>query len=103
MSLLERSLWVLAFAGLLAFAFAHASRASCVWRWDCTSGQCMQVPLCDQALDLPPLAPLELPPLVMPVLHPLPALVTPPLGTTSCAPTYLCSAQGFCRWQTVCL
>jgi hypothetical protein len=91
---------LLAALGLLGLA-ASAS-ADCVWRWDCTSGPCRQVPLCQNAIDLPPLKPLELGPLAPPSLAPLPTPTLPPLGTTACAPRYLCSSDGRCHWETVC-
>ena len=76
--------------------------AACQWRWDCTRGACRQVSLCDQALELPPLRPLELPPLPpIPPIPPLPTLALPPLGTSSCQQRYLCQGMA-CGWHTVC-
>jgi hypothetical protein len=86
--------------GLGGFAPAHSN---CVWKWDCTNGngQCRQVPLCDSAIDLPPIKPAQIPPLAPPTIRPIPQPTLPPIGTSQCAPRYMCSANG-CRWQTVC-
>ena len=68
-------------AGIILAALATASpvAAQCTWVWDCTSGQCRQVPVCRSAMDLPPLRPLELPPLApLPSIRPLQSPVIPP-------------------------
>jgi hypothetical protein len=75
----------------------------CRWRWDCTEpSRCRQVPICESPLDRPGSPPIEIPPIPPPTIAPLPPLVLPPLGTSACAPRFLCDARGRCRWQTVC-
>jgi hypothetical protein len=88
-------------AALIAATAATPANAQCQWRWDCTNGQCRQVPICRSAIDLPPLRPLELPPLPTPTLRPLPTPQLPPLGTRQCTQRYIC-ANGQCQWQQVC-
>lgn len=84
----------------LTFASGRAN-AACEWTWDCSTGTCRQIPLCDSTLDLPPLRPPEIAPIPSPSIKPLHRPVLPPLGTRSCDEKYLCN--GFsCRWQTVC-
>ena len=77
------------------------AEAACTWTWDCSTGTCRQIPICDSTLDLPPLRPAEIAPIPAPSIKPLHRPVLPPLGTRSCDERYLC--DGFsCRWQTVC-
>ncbi len=80
---------------LLASGAAHASCAC-----QCVDGQ-MQ-PLCDSAIDLPPLCPPTTCPLTAPSLAPLYPLKLPPLGTSHCRQARVCDASGNCRWQRVC-
>jgi hypothetical protein len=66
----------------------------------CVSGR-MQ-PLCDGAIDLPPICPPTICPLAGPELAPLPSMQLPPLGTSSCQQARVCDQFGNCRWQEVC-
>ncbi len=86
----------------LLLSVTSTASARCTWEWDCTTGTCKQVPVCDSTLDLPPIKPLELPPLVLPPVKPLDPLVIPPIGTGRCGTEYLCNATGQCRWESVC-
>jgi hypothetical protein len=78
------------------------ANARCVWEWDCATGQCQQVPVCDNVLDLPPVRPPEVPPIPPPSIKPLDPLVVPPPGTQACRQVYLCNGFGQCQWEVVC-
>ena len=82
-------------------AWATSAGAECVWTWDCTSGQCERVPLCQNATDVVMPAMPEVPPIPMPSVRPIPQPMVPPIGATSCAPTYICEQSG-CAWMTTC-
>jgi hypothetical protein len=77
-------------------------QAACTWAWDCTNGQCRQLPLCDYSSEIPPLRPLETPPSASPALRPMPPHVFPPPGKKACREAYLCNSNGECRWKSVC-
>ncbi len=84
-------------------AVAATAHATCTWEWDCSQGYpCRQVPICDNALDLPGVEPPGISPIPPPTIRPIPQPTIPPLGTQSCQPQYLCDAMGRCSWQTVC-
>jgi hypothetical protein len=78
--------------------------ANCTWHWDCSAGagQCRQIPVCDNAIDLPPIKPLGIPPIPPPTIKPITPPTLPPIGTSQCGPRYLCDASGGCQWRTVC-
>jgi len=76
--------------------------AGCVWKWDCSTGQCRQVPICDNTFDVPPARPSEVPPMLPPSIRPIQPPMLPPLGKTTCRQAYLCDGKGQCQWQTVC-
>ncbi len=76
--------------------------AGCRWTWDCSTGRCYQVQVCDGPLDLPAIRPPEIPPIPPPTIRPIPQPTIPPLGTTGCRQAYLCNSLGRCRWETVC-
>lgn len=92
------------FCAIFATAMVtSAARADCTWTWDCTSGECHQVPLCDLTLDIPPIEPIGIPPISpIPPIPPIATPMIPPIGTSSCSPTYICNGFGQCEWQTVC-
>ena len=90
----------MALAALTAAAASPAA-AQCTWTWDCTSGQCRQVPICRNPIDLPPIRPIELPPIPAPTIRPILPPALPPLGTRVCQPRYICNG-GQCTWQQVC-
>jgi hypothetical protein len=92
---------IITIAALIAATAATPANAQCTWTWDCTSGQCRQVPICRSPIDLPPLRPLELPPLAPPTIRPLPTPQLPPLGTRQCTQRYICNG-GQCQWKQVC-
>jgi len=93
-----RAIVTLAFAFLLA---GHA-QAACQWRFDCTGGQCRQVPLCDSANSVVPIRPPQIAPIAPPSIAPLGRPTIPPIGTRSCSPRQICGSNGQCSWQTVC-
>ena len=98
----RRSLPWLIMALTLLVIPAQQVRAACTWTWDCTSGDCHQIPLCDSPSDIPPLRPLEIPPVAPPALKPIQPHVFPPPGKRACREAYLCSRNGHCRWKPVC-
>ena len=89
-----RALWV----GLLLLLLGCAAQASCVC--ECVDGR-MQ-PICQSAIDLPPLCPPTLCPLASPSIAPLPRPTLPPLGTSQCRQARVCDRFGNCHWQQVC-
>lgn len=87
---------------VLAFAVvATPAGAACTWTWDCTTGTCRQVSVCQNTLDIPPPRPPSIKPIPSPTIKPLPSLALPPIGTKQCSQRYLCNF-GQCSWQTVC-
>jgi hypothetical protein len=88
--------------GIIAMAaIPLPASAGCTWTFDCTSGQCRHVPLCDSTLDIAPPRPAAIAPIPAPTIPPIAAPTIPPIGTRSCSPRYVCGAGG-CIWQTVC-
>lgn len=63
-----------------ASATPNIARASCVCR--CVDGE--NVPVCTNALDIPPICPPKVCPLVPPSIQPIQPPVIPPIGTTRC-------------------
>jgi hypothetical protein len=90
--------FIIAVAAIIA---ASPASAQCVWKWDCSTGKCVQVPICRSALDIPPPRPPEIPPIPAPTIRPIPTPTIPPIGTRQCQPRYICTS-GQCKWQTVC-
>jgi len=86
----------------LAVAQTGPAFAGCRWDWDCTSGQCHQVPICDSTIDIVPPRPPAVPPIAPPSIAPIPTPTVPPIGTSQCAPRYMCNGYGQCVWQTIC-
>lgn len=80
----------------------EVASGTCVWTWDCSSGTCRQVPLCDSTLDIPPPQPPSIPPIAPPSIPPVEVPTIPPIGTDSCGQKYICDDSGNCAWQTVC-
>jgi hypothetical protein len=89
-----RALWI----GLLLSLLGGVAHASCVC--ECVDGR-MQ-PICQNAIDLPPLCPMTLCPLASPSIAPLPRPTLPPLGTSQCRQARVCDRFGNCQWQQVC-
>jgi len=86
----------------LAFLMAGNAQAACQWKFDCTGGQCRQIPLCDSANSVVPIRPLQIAPIAPPSIAPLGRPTVPPIGTRSCSPRQICNSAGQCSWQTVC-
>ena len=88
---------------LLAAGFAllltAEARASCVCR--CVDGE-MQ-PLCDSAIDLPPICPMTACAVVPPSVKPIQPLGIPPLGTSQCSQRQVLNpATRQYEWRSVC-
>ncbi|QDH17402.1 hypothetical protein [Swingsia samuiensis] len=83
----------------LSLSSAHAE---CEWKWDCSGGQCRQVPLCDNSIDLPPVRPPEVAPIAPPSIEPINLPTVPPVGTSKCHMANICDGSGDCHWQQVC-
>lgn len=91
------------FAAVLGLLIAAtASHAACKWVYDCSSGQCKQVPICTNTFDQVPVKPLSVPPIVPPSITPIMPPTVPPVGTQACHPMRVCNPQGQCSWQQVC-
>jgi hypothetical protein len=88
-------------AGLALLLAAGIASSSCRWEWDCTGGQCRQVPICDSTIDIPPPRPPQVAPIPPPTIAPIPTPMVPPVGTSRCAPQYMCNG-GQCAWETIC-
>jgi hypothetical protein len=76
--------------------------AACRWTWDCSSGTCRQLQVCDGPIDLPTIRPPAVSPIAPPSIPPIPQPMIPPLGTSECHQAQLCDNFGRCRWQPVC-
>jgi hypothetical protein len=86
------------------FALGIVSAFSTVAYADCTC-QCVNghmQPLCDNAIDLPPICPPTVCPIMSPSIAPISPPTLPPLGTTSCQQARVCDPYGNCRWEQVC-
>jgi hypothetical protein len=99
---LRRGLALVVLTIVLTLSLAPVIQAACSWRWDCTNGQCQQLPLCDYSSEIPPLRPLETPPVTSPSLRPIQPYVFAPPGKRACRDAYICSSSGDCRWKSVC-
>src|SRR5206468_12268337 len=51
----------------------ESTEAACTWTWDCSTGTCRQIPVCDSTLDLPPPRPPGIAPVSAPSIKPLTA------------------------------
>ena len=86
---------------LLGLFFASTVQAACRWEFDCTSGPCRQVPVCQNTYDIPtPMVP-RVAPIPTPSIRPIPQPMIPPIGTSACTPHQVCTVMG-CRWETLC-
>jgi len=91
---------------IIALIFSRSSLADCVWKWDCSSGFCQHIPICENALDIvppetssvPPIPPASIKPINPPIIPP----IIPPIGTSQCDEKYVCNDEGYCEWQQVC-
>lgn len=90
------------FVGITYLTLASKrANAAWTWTWDCSTGTCRQIPVCNSALDLPPLRPPEITPPPPLFMKPIPGPVLPPIGTRSYDERYLCKGSS-CRWEMVC-
>ena len=87
---------------LTALYFPAVSQAACRWEFDCSTGPCRRVQLCDSTMDMPVIQPPAVAPIAPPSIAPIATPTLPPLGTTSCQPMQICNNYGQCQWQTVC-
>ncbi len=84
---------------LAALALPLPALATCVCR--CVDGE--MVPVCTNALDLPPICPPTICPLVPPSIQPIQPPVIPPIGTTRCEQKQVWSeAQHRYVWREIC-
>lgn len=86
---------------IAALVASVPAAAQCAWRWDCTGGQCRQVPICRNAFDIVPIKPIEVPPIPTPSIRPIQTPTIPPIGTRQCVQRYICES-GQCVWKQVC-
>lgn len=84
----------------LAFWLLGGAAANAACTCQCVNGQLQ--PLCESAIDQPPVCAPTICPIVAPSLPPLPFPVLPPLGTSQCRQAQICDTQGKCQWQQVC-
>jgi hypothetical protein len=82
----------------LLTTFLSSAEAACVCR--CVDGE-MQ-PICNSAMDLPPICPPTICPIAPPSIAPIIPPSVPPLGTSDCRMAQVCNMFGNCRWQRVC-
>jgi hypothetical protein len=75
-----------------------SAKAECTC--ECVNRQ-MQ-PLCEDAMDMPPICPPTICPIAAPSITPIPTPMVPPIGTSRCQPERVCDTFGNCRWETVC-
>ncbi len=75
------------------------ARAGCVCR--CVDGAV--VPICDSAIDVPPVCPARVCPVVPPRVKPITPPRVPPVGTEDCEPRQVYNPiTGRYEWQVVC-
>jgi hypothetical protein len=75
-----------------------AANATCTCQ--CVDGQLQ--PLCQSAIDQPPVCAPTICPIAAPSLPPLTFPILPPLGTSQCRQAQICDKLGKCEWQQVC-
>lgn len=93
---------VIAF-GIAIWDISNAE-ANCRWEWDCTSGSCRQIQLCDNFIDLPAIKPPRIAP-IAPIkpIEPIRVPSIPPIGASECINRYICdTGTGSCGWREVC-
>ena len=91
---------VLAFAlGAAIYAGTiSAVQAGCTCQ--CVNGEIQ--PLCNSALDIPPICMPTICPIMMPSIAPIEMPRIPLIGTSSCRQARICDQWGNYRWQEVC-
>lgn len=88
----------LALIGLFLLS-PHDAGADC--RCACVNGEA--IPLCSNALEIPPICPPRICPLVPPALQPLQPLRIPPLGTSQCRMMQVLNPwTGRYEWKDIC-
>ncbi len=86
-------------AGIFVALFSEPSSADCVCR--CVNGQ-MQ-PLCQNAIDLPPICPPTVCGITPPSIAPIQPPRVPPIGTTNCRQAQIQNPRtGQYEWREVC-
>jgi len=102
--LISRRLPVALLVVIGLFLVSVPTQAACTWSWDCTTGQCKQIPMCDRPGETPNenLRPRETPPSASPSLKPTEPYMFPPPGKSTCRQAYLCNRSGYCEWKPVC-
>jgi hypothetical protein len=84
---------------VLLLSLTAISHAECVCR--CVDGELQ--PICESAIDLPPLCPVAVCALPLPQPKPIQPPVLPPLGTTKCTPRQVLDPNtGQYDWQSIC-
>jgi len=95
---MNRRTWTLVGAVLFLAIGVRSAAASCSCQ--CVNGQ-MQ-PLCESAIDLPPICPPAICPVMVPSIAPIHPPTVPPVGTRQCRQARVCDTFGNCQWQQVC-
>jgi len=85
-------------AALLLLCFGVPASAECICQ--CVNGQMR--PLCQNAIELPPICPPTICPIMSPSIAPINPPTLPPLGTSQCRQARVCDTFGNCQWQQVC-
>jgi hypothetical protein len=88
----------LAACAILLLCLCETAHAACSCQ--CVDGQVE--PLCESAIDLPPLCPPAICPITTPSIPPIMTPAIPPLGTSHCTQARVCDRAGNCQWQRVC-
>ena len=95
------ALWILTIATTLLsqLALPSAANAGCVCR--CVNGN--MVPLCESAIDVPPICPPTVCAIVPPAVRPIDPPRVPPVGTSHCRSEQVYNpATRKYGWQEVC-
>jgi hypothetical protein len=87
-------------AAVAAVFFATLSPAQAACYCQCVDGEVR--PLCDRALDLPPICPPRICGIQAPSIAPISPPTIPPIGTSSCQQRRVCDMFNNCRWQQIC-
>jgi hypothetical protein len=98
----KHSMKALIIAGIGFLFTSNFAFADCAWQWDCSTGTCKHVPLCDSTLDMVPIEPISTAPMVTPTIEPVNMSPIPPIGTSHCDQKYICDRDGNCDWQEIC-
>src|SRR5277367_2283483 len=77
---------------------AQISLAECTCM--CVDGEIR--PLCQNALDQPPICSPTICPIVAPSIEPIAPPIIPPIGTQACRMQQVCDGFGSCEWKQLC-